>query len=143
MIALERFFLQIYLQDMAVACLIFDFYFFPILMNNQDIRLDLLRRLESNPQFTQRELSREMGVSLGKVNYCMKKLTEKGWVKLTNFSHSSNKLGYMYLLTSSGVEERVRLTFSFFKRKIKEYEILRDEIAKLKLDVEEIATEKR
>jgi len=55
-------------------------------MNNQDIRLDLLRRLESNPQFTQRQLSTEMNVSLGKVNYCMKKLTEKGWVKLTNFS---------------------------------------------------------
>ena len=111
-------------------------------MNQKDIRLDLLRRLELNPEYTQRELSTEMGVSLGKVNYCMKKLTEKGWIKLTNFSHSSNKLGYMYLLASSGVDERVRLTFSFFKRKIKENEILRDEIAKLKLDVEEISTEK-
>ena len=112
-------------------------------MNNKDIRLDILRKLESNSEYTQRELSQEMGISLGKVNYCIQKLAEKGWVKLTNFSHSSNKLGYMYLLTSSGVEERVRLTFSFFKRKIKENEILRDEIAKLKLDVEEIATEKR
>jgi EPS-associated MarR family transcriptional regulator len=112
-------------------------------MNNHDIRLDLLRKLDSSPHFTQRELSREMGVSLGKVNYCIKKLTEKGLIKLTNFSHNPNKMGYAYLLTPSGVDEKARLTFSFLKRKIKEYEILRDEITKLKLDVEEIATEKR
>ena len=112
-------------------------------MNNQDIRLDLLRKLDSSTHFTQRELSREMGVSLGKVNYCIKKLTEKGLIKLTNFSHNPNKMGYAYLLTPSGVDEKARLTFSFLKRKIKEYEILRDEITKLKLDVEEIATEKR
>ena len=112
-------------------------------MNSQDIRLDLLRRLESNPQYTQRELSREMGVSLGKVNYCIKKLTEKGLIKLTNFSHNPNKMGYAYLLTPSGVDEKARLTFLFLKRKIKEYEILREEIAKLKLDVEEIDAEKR
>jgi len=82
-------------------------------------------------------------VSLGKVNYCIKKLTEKGLIKLTNFSHNPNKMGYAYLLTPSGVDEKARLTFSFLKRKIKEYEILRDEIVKLKLDVEEISTEKR
>ena len=112
-------------------------------MNNQDIRLDLLRRLESNPQCTQRELSREMGVSLGKVNYCMKKLTEKGLIKLTNFSHSLNKMGYAYLLTPSGLEEKSRLTFSFLKRKVIEYEILKKEINALKLESEEIAIEKR
>jgi EPS-associated MarR family transcriptional regulator len=103
-------------------------------MNNQDIRLDLLRKLESNPQFTQRELSREMGVSLGKVNYCMKKLTEKGWVKLTNFSHSSNKLGYMYLLTPQGIEQKARLTVLFLKIKTQEYEMLKDEIRWLKFE---------
>jgi EPS-associated MarR family transcriptional regulator len=107
---------------MAVACLIFNFFLLPALMNSQDIRLDLLRKLESNPHFTQRELSREVGVSLGKVNYCMKKLTEKGWVKLTNFSHNPNKMGYAYLLTPSGIEEKSRLTFSFLKRKLIEYE---------------------
>ena len=128
---------------MAVACLIFDFYFFSALMNKRDIRLDLLRRLESNPEYTQRELSQEMGVSLGKVNYCMKKLTEKGWVKLTNFSRSSNKFGYAYLLTPSGIEEKSRLTFSFLKRKVIEYEILKIEINELKLESEEIHTEKR
>ena len=128
---------------MAVACLIFNFFLLPALMNSQDIRLDLLRKLESNPHFTQRELSREMGVSLGKVNYCMKKLTEKGWVKLTNFSHNPNKMGYAYLLTPSGVEEKTRLTISFLKRKIVEYEILKKEINALQLESEEIANERR
>ena len=112
-------------------------------MNSQDIRLDLLRKLESNPQNTQRELSREMGVSLGKVNYCMKKLTEKGWVKLTNFSHNPNKMGYAYLLTPSGIEEKSRLTISFLKRKIVEYEALKKEIKALQLESEEMANEKR
>ena len=117
--------------------------FFSELMNKQDIHLDLLRKLESNPHCTQRELSREMGVSLGKVNYCMKKLTEKGWVKLTNFSRSSNKFGYVYLLTPSGIEEKSRLTFSFLKRKLIEYEILKKEINTLQLESEEIINEKR
>jgi len=112
-------------------------------MNKRDIRLDLLRRLESNPQYTQRELSQEMGVSLGKVNYCMKKLTEKGLIKLTNFTHNPNKMGYAYLLTPQGIEEKSRLTFSFLKRKVIEYEILKKEINALKLESEEIHTEKR
>ena len=107
-------------------------------MNKRDIRLDLLRRLESNPEFTQRELSQEMGVSLGKVNYCMKKLTEKGLIKITNFTHNPNKIGYVYLLTPSGVEEKARLTFSFLKRKIKEYEVLKEEIDKLKQDTKKL-----
>ena len=115
--------------------------FFPILMNNQDIRLDLLRKLEINPRYTQRELSREVGVSLGKINYCMKKLTEKGWVKLSNFSHNQNKMGYAYLLTPQGIEEKSRLTFSFLKRKIVEYEVLKKEINALKIESEEIANE--
>jgi EPS-associated MarR family transcriptional regulator len=128
---------------MAVACLISNFFLLPTLMNNQDIRLDLLRKLESSSQFTQRELAREMGVSLGKVNYCMKKLTEKGWVKLTNFTHNPNKMGYMYLLTPSGIDEKSRLTFSFLKRKIVEYEVLKKEINALKLESEEMTKERR
>ena len=107
-------------------------------MNNKDIHLDLLRKLEANPEYTQRKLSQEMGVSLGKINYCMKKLTEKGWVKLTNFSHNPNKVGYIYLLTPKGIEEKTRLTFSFLKRKIKEYEMLKEEISKLKQDAEKL-----
>tara|TARA_B100000767_G_scaffold259519_1_gene269336 strand:+ start:395 stop:733 length:339 start_codon:yes stop_codon:yes gene_type:complete len=112
-------------------------------MNNQDIRLDLLRRLESNPQLTQRQLSTEMGVSLGKVNYCMKKLTEKGLLKLSNFSHNPNKMGYAYLLTPQGVDEKSRLTFSFLKRKLIEYDVLKKEIKTLKLETKEMANERR
>jgi EPS-associated MarR family transcriptional regulator len=111
-------------------------------MNNQDIRLDLLRRLESNPHFTQRELSREMCVSLGKVNYCIKKLTEKGLIKLSNFTNNQNKIGYVYILTPGGIEEKSRLTFSFLKRKIVEYEVLKKEINTLQLESEEMANEK-
>lgn len=126
---------------MAVACLIL-FPFFTSLMNKRDIRLDLLRQIESNPEFTQRELSKEMGVSLGKVNYCIRKLTEKGLVKIANFKHNQNKMGYAYLLTPSGIEEKSRLTFSFLKRKLIEYEVLKKEIAQLELDANEISNEK-
>jgi len=126
------FVVQIYLYNTAVACLIL------YLMNQKDIRLDLLRKLEVNPEYTQRELSKEMDVSLGKINYCIKKLTEKGWIKLTNFKQNPNKVGYAYLLTPRGIEEKTKLTFSFLKRKIKEYEILKDEINKLKEDIGQI-----
>ena len=112
-------------------------------MNNKDIRLDLLRKLESNPECTQRQLSKEMGISLGKVNYCMKKLTEKGWIKLSNFSHNPNKMGYAYLLTPGGIEEKSRLTFSFLKRKLIEYEVLKKEINALQLESKEMANENR
>ena len=111
-------------------------------MNNKDIRLDLLHKLESNPEYTQRDLSRVMGVSLGKINYCMKKLTEKGLIKLTNFSHSSNKLVYMYLLTPQGIEQKAKLTTSFLKIKMVEFEMLREEINKLKNDAKEIVDDK-
>ena len=131
------------MQDVTVACLIFNFLLLlPTLMNKQDIRLDLLRKLDSNPHFTQRELSRDMGASLGKVNYCMKKLTEKGLIKLTNFTHNPNKIGYAYLLTPSGIEEKSRLTFSFLKRKVIEFELLKKEINALQLESEEMSNEK-
>ena len=107
-------------------------------MNQKDIRLDLLRKLESNPSLTQRALSKEMGVSLGKINYCIKQLTEKGLVKISNFKQNPNKICYAYILTPKGIEEKKRITFSFLKRKIREYEILKEEINKLKEDVGQI-----
>ena len=107
-------------------------------MNKKDIHLDLLRKLEVNPEYTQRELSQEMGVSLGKINYCMKKLTEKGWVKLSNFSKNPKKVSYIYLLTPKGIEQKARLTFAFLERKLEEYEVLKNEISKLKLDVKKL-----
>jgi EPS-associated MarR family transcriptional regulator len=107
-------------------------------MNKDDIRLDLLRKLELNPEYTQRELSQEMGVSLGKINYCMKKLIEKGWVKLSNFSNNPNKVNYIYLLTPKGIEQKAKLTFSFLTIKLEEYEILTEEISRLKQDTKKI-----
>ena len=101
-------------------------------MDNKNIHFNLLRKLELNPEYTQRELSKEMGISLGKVNYCIKKLVEKGWVKLTNFSSNPNKVGYAYLLTAKGIEEKTKLTYEFLKIKTEEYEILKEEISKLK-----------
>jgi len=107
-------------------------------MNQKDIHLDLLRKLEVNPEYTQRELSQEMEVSLGKINYCMKKLIEKGWIKLSNFRRNPNKVGYTYILTPKGIEEKTKLTFSFLKVKMEEYEILKKEISKLKKDTEKL-----
>ena len=112
-------------------------------MNNKDIHFDLLHKLESNPEYTQRELSQEMGVSLGKVNYCMKKLVEKGLVKLSNFSRNPNKVGYIYLLTPAGIEEKTRLTFAFLKIKLEEYKMLKDEINKLKQDTEKLKSKQK
>lgn len=104
-------------------------------MNQKDIRLDLLRKLENNPQYTQRELSREIGVSLGKVNYCMKKLFDKGLLKLSNFRSNSNKLRYIYLLTPKGIEQKTLLTVLFIERKMKEYEELQGEIQSLQEEI--------
>jgi len=112
-------------------------------VNNKDIRLDLLRKLEENPNYTQRELSKEMGVSLGKVNYCMKKLVEKGLVKLSNFSHNADKVSYIYLLTPKGIENKTKLTIEFLKIKIKEYETLKEEIDILEQDVNQLKESKK
>ena len=112
-------------------------------MNKKDIHLDLLRKLEVNPEYTQRQLSQEMGVSLGKVNYCMKKLIEKGWIKLANFNRNPNKVSYIYLLTPNGIEQKTRLTFAFLSIKLKEYEMLKDEISKLKQDAEKLKSSKK
>jgi EPS-associated MarR family transcriptional regulator len=107
-------------------------------MKSKKIHLDLLRKLEVNPEYTQRQLSAEMGISLGKVNYCLKKLSEKGWIKLMNFSRNPNKVGYIYLLTPQGIEQKAKLTLSFLAIKLKEYEILKNEINTLKQDAKRI-----
>ena len=103
-------------------------------MNTKDIKLDLLLKLESNPNCTQRELAQEMGVSLGKINYCLKKMIEKGWVKLSNFGNNPNKVSYIYLLTPKGIKQKSSLTFTFLKIKMEEYEVLKKDISKLKQD---------
>ena len=112
--------------------------FIVTILNNKDIRLEILQKLEVNPNCTQRELSREMGVSIGKVNYCLKKLIEKGLVKIMNFAKNPNKKGYSYLLTQNGIEEKSLLTYKFLKIKMAEYEALKEEIANLQKDAENI-----
>jgi len=98
----------------------------------------LLKLIEANPDISQRELARQMGVSLGKANYCLKALMEKGFVKLENFRNSSNKLAYAYLLTPAGLEEKARVTLAFLRRKEREYETIKDEISRLRVEVQSL-----
>ena len=98
-------------------------------------QLDALRLLATNPDMTQRELAKALGVSLGAANYCLKALVEKGWVKLENFQKNPHKLGYLYLLTPMGIAAKTALTATFLKRKLEEYETLKAEIQQLKIEV--------
>jgi EPS-associated MarR family transcriptional regulator len=103
-------------------------------MAANETHLRVLRLLQANPNLTQRELADRLGVSLGKVNYCMKELAVKGLVKMQNFGSSRNKLGYAYLLTPSGVAAKARLTAEYLRIKVAEYEALKQEIEQLKLE---------
>lgn len=98
---------------------------------SDDLRYRLLRLIEDNPNLSQRQLASSLGISLGKVNYCLRALMEKGWVKARNFKNSRNKWAYLYLLTPSGVEEKAKVTYRFLKQKIAEVEALRSEIAEV------------
>ena len=104
---------------------------------DQDTNLKLLRYLEANPEANQRQLAEHLGVSLGKANYCLKALINKGQVKASNFVNSKNKRQYLYLLTPKGVEAKVNITAKFLKRKMREYEELKVEIAQLQAEVKE------
>ena len=100
----------------------------------------LLRLIEANPAIQQREMAKVMGVSLGKANYCLRALVQKGLVKMDNFRRNDNKLAYIYLLTPGGIEARAHLTVSFLKHKLAEYEAIRKEIEELRRDAERDAT---
>ena len=102
---------------------------------NQEIHLKVLRHLEGHPDVTQRELARHLGVSLGKVNYCLKALIDRGWVKANNFKNSNHKAAYAYLLTPRGIEQKTQITLNFLKHKMHEYEHLKQEIAELEQEV--------
>jgi EPS-associated MarR family transcriptional regulator len=101
----------------------------------EETYLKVMRLLQENPDLTQRELAEQLGVSVGSVNYCLKALMEKGWVKMKNFIHSKNKFGYVYVLTPTGIAERAELTSKFLARKVAEYETLKHEIEVLKAEV--------
>ena len=104
----------------------------------EDTHLRLLRLLEARPELSQRDLARELGTSLGKVNYCLNALIDKGLVKVRNFRNSNNKLAYAYLLTPRGIESKATITVRFLKRKMAEYETLKAEIEQLKHEVREL-----
>ena len=105
-------------------------------MTNQELEYRALKILEQQPDLTQRQLSEELGVSLGKTNYVLKSLIDVGWVKLDNFQKSDNKWGYAYLLTPMGVTEKAAITVRFLKRKKQEYDDLQIEIAQLQKEVQ-------
>ena len=96
-------------------------------MKNTNDKFDILRKLDKKNSFTQRSLANELGFSLGKLNYCLKELKKKGLIKINNFKNNNNKLGYMYILTPSGVKAKTKLTINFMKRKMKEYDELKKE----------------
>ena len=104
-------------------------------MLTEEASYKLLKQLDANPAVSQRELAREMSMSLGKVNYCLRALIKKGMVKANNFHSSQNKLSYLYVLTPKGIENKTMLTSRFLKRKLAEYQALQLEIAELKKEV--------
>jgi EPS-associated MarR family transcriptional regulator len=107
-------------------------------MSKQELEYKVLKCLEKNPNITQRQLAKELGVSLGKTHYLINSLIQVGLVKLENFRRSDNKMGYMYLLTPAGINEKANITKRFLARKENEYQQLKKEIEQLKSEVQSI-----
>ena len=103
-----------------------------------EIAYKLLKLIEAEPHLSQREIAQEMGVSLGKTNYCLKALVDKGFIKLHNFYNSKKKTSYIYLLTPQGIEEKAAVTYRFLQRKINEYESIKQEIESLKIEAADL-----
>lgn len=106
-----------------------------------EVRYRLLRYLEEHPRASQRELALHLGVSVGKINYCLRALIEKGLVKMRNFQRSERKLAYSYILTPKGIDEKVNVTVRFLQRKMAEYDALSEEIKRLSREVSGSAPE--
>lgn len=103
---------------------------------SNEYHLKVMQLISMYPDISQRELASRLDVSLGKVNYCMKALVGKGLVKIQNFRNSQNKVGYAYLLTPEGVASKARLTVQYLKIRLKEYDVLKEEIEKLRRDLD-------
>ena len=97
-----------------------------------EIAYKLLKLIEAEPHLSQRDIAQKMGVSLGKTNYCLKALIDKGFIKFQNFYNNKKKSSYIYLLTPQGIEEKAEVTYRFLQRKIKEFEDIKVEIESLK-----------
>ena len=95
---------------------------------NKEDEFAVLRKIKKKPESTQRELAKDLGFSLGKLNYCLKALKEKGLIKIRNFKNNDNKFNYIYLITSKGIVEKTSLTINFMKKKMKEYDELKNEL---------------
>ena len=96
-------------------------------MNDNPDLFEILRKIKSKPNSSQRELASDLGFSLGKLNYCLNALKDKGLIKIKNFQKNPNKIGYAYVLTPKGLAEKTKLTLNFMKRKMKEYDELKSE----------------
>ena len=103
----------------------------------QEIRYRLLKVLSLNSKLSQREMAKRMGISLGKVNYCLSEMASKGFIKIKRFQMSKNRIKYLYLLTPRGMEEKARITLNFLRRKILEYQAIKKQIRDLTQEVEE------
>ncbi len=110
-------------------------------MLTDEYRYKILKLLEAQPEISQRELAKNLGVSLGKTNFCLKSLIDIGLIKASNFRNSQNKLAYMYLLTPSGIEAKSAITLRFLKSKMQEYEILQAEIKDLMQEANPLMSE--
>lgn len=104
-------------------------------MLTDEYRYKIFKLVEANPDISQRQLARELGVSLGKANYCLKALIEKGLLKANNFRNSKNKLAYVYKLTPKGIEEKANVTVRFLKSRMLEYEVIQKEIEQLRKEI--------
>ena len=105
-------------------------------MPNDEISFQILTILSDHPQISQRELARELGISLGKANYCLNALIEKGILKVNNFRNNKNKIAYVYILTPKGIEEKAKVAARFLKRKMAEFDALQMEIQELRKQVD-------
>ena len=97
-------------------------------MKDQVDYFKVLRKIQQNPSSSQRELAEDIGFSLGKLNYCLKALRDKGLIKIENFKNNPNKLNYVYILTPKGMSKKTKLTLNFMKKKMKEYDDLKKEL---------------
>lgn len=111
-------------------------------MLSDEYRYKILKRLEADPEISQRELAGELGISLGRVNFCVQALIEKGLIKAKNFRNSKNKKAYAYLLTPRGIEEKAKITVEFLKIKLAEHEALTKQIKHLQQEAKQIRAQR-
>jgi EPS-associated MarR family transcriptional regulator len=105
---------------------------------SDELRYRLLNHLAEHPDASQRDVARELGISVGKVNYCVNALIRKGLLKVRNFKNSHNKSAYLYILTPKGIEEKINVTYQWLRLKMAEYDTLKDEIERLTVEVREL-----